>query len=89
MRLAILIGVGLLGTLPCHRAEAAIVYPWCAHYMAPNTAHNCGFVTLGAVSHHRERYRRNLRGKSILFAADAAAEPTTADTPGLIHGRVR
>lgn len=25
--------------------EAAIAYPWCAHYMAPNTAHNCGFVT--------------------------------------------
>jgi len=26
-------------------SQAAILYPWCAHYLSPHGVQNCGFVT--------------------------------------------
>jgi hypothetical protein len=45
MRYYILIGVAMALAGSADRAQAAIIYPWCAHYMMPNGPSNCGFAT--------------------------------------------
>ena len=45
MRYYVLIGVLIALAGSADRAKAAIIYPWCAHYMMPNAPSNCGFAT--------------------------------------------
>lgn len=45
MRYYILIGVAMALAGSADRAQSAIIYPWCAHYMMPNGPSNCGFAT--------------------------------------------
>jgi hypothetical protein len=45
MRYYVLIGIAMALSGSVDQAEAAIIYPWCAHYMMPNAPSNCGFAT--------------------------------------------
>jgi Protein of unknown function (DUF3551) len=41
-----LVGAALVVAASADRTQAAIIYPWCAHYMMANAPNNCGFATL-------------------------------------------
>jgi hypothetical protein len=45
MRYYVLIGVVMASAGSVDRADAAIIHPWCAHYMMANAPGNCGFAT--------------------------------------------
>ena len=43
MRLVVLVGCALV--VATVSSEAAVIYPWCARYLAHSAPRNCGFAT--------------------------------------------